>query len=185
MFTAYTVVTLLAAAANIFSAILDFIRFKQILINMARVGVSESWITIFGILKAAGALGLLIGMSVPLIGIAAGSGLVLFFVSAIITHVRTHDYSFGLAIVFLCWPWPRWCCEWPRCEQRDAGFYETFVTLSYAATIDKTIASSIAEIWRHLLLDLFPESTTVRNIRENKLALVEGERAGAVVATER
>ncbi len=101
MFTAYTVVTLLAAAANIFSAILDFIRFKQILINMARVGVSESWITIFGILKAAGALGLLIGMSVPLIGIAAGSGLVLFFVSAIITHVRTHDYSFGLAIVFL------------------------------------------------------------------------------------
>ncbi|PYJ21038.1 MAG: hypothetical protein DME99_08685 [Verrucomicrobia bacterium] len=101
MFTAYTVVTLLAAAANIFSAILDFIRFKQILINMARVGVSESWITIFGILKAAGALGLLIGMSVPLIGIAAGSGLVLFFVSAIITHVRAHDYSFGLAIVFL------------------------------------------------------------------------------------
>ena len=101
MFTAYTVVTLLAAAANIFSAILDFIRFNQILINMARVGVSESWITIFGILKAAGALGLLIGMSVPLIGIAAGSGLVLFFVSAIITHVRTHDYSFGLAIVFL------------------------------------------------------------------------------------
>jgi len=101
MFTAYTVVTLLAAAANIFSAILDFIRFKQILINMARVGVSESWITIFGILKAAGALSLLIGMSVPLIGIAAGSGLVLFFVSAIITHVRAHDYSFGLAIVFL------------------------------------------------------------------------------------
>jgi len=101
MFTAYIVVTILAAAANIFSATLDFIRFKQILINMARVGVSESWITIFGILKAAGALGLLIGMSVPLIGIAAGSGLVLFFVSAIITHVRAHDYSFGLAIVFL------------------------------------------------------------------------------------
>ena len=101
MFTAYTVVTLLAAAANIFSAILDFIRFKQILINMARVGVSESWITILGALKAAGALGLLIGIGVPLIGIAAASGLVLFFVSAIITHVRAHDYSFGLAIVFL------------------------------------------------------------------------------------
>ena len=60
MFTAYLVVTVLAAAANIFSATLDFIRFKQILINMAKVGVSESWITILGVLKAAGALGLLV-----------------------------------------------------------------------------------------------------------------------------
>ena len=36
MFTAYLIVTVLAAAANIFSATLDFIRFKQILINMAK-----------------------------------------------------------------------------------------------------------------------------------------------------
>ncbi len=35
MFTAYIVVTLLAAVANAFSATLDFIRFKQILTNMA------------------------------------------------------------------------------------------------------------------------------------------------------
>ncbi len=101
MFTAYIVVTLLAAAANIFSAILDFIRYKEILINMARVGVSESWITILGILKAAGALGLLIGISVPLIGMAAAIGLILFFVGAIVTHLRAYDYSFGLAVVFL------------------------------------------------------------------------------------
>src|SRR5438876_4327425 len=101
MFTAYLVVTVLAAAANIFSATLDFIRFKQILINMARVGVSESWITILGVLKSAGALGLLVGIRVTLIGIAAGDDLVLFFVAAIITHLRTRDYSFGLAIVFL------------------------------------------------------------------------------------
>jgi len=101
MFTAYIVVTVLAAAANIFSAILDFIRFKQILINMARVGVSESWITILGILKAAGAVGLLIGIGVPLVGIAAASGLTLFFVGAIVTHLRAHDHSFGLAVVFL------------------------------------------------------------------------------------
>ncbi len=86
---------------TIFSATLDFIRFKQILINMARVGVSESWITVLGALKAAGALGLLIGIGVPLIGIAAASGLILFFVAAIVTHLRAHDHSFGLAVVFL------------------------------------------------------------------------------------
>jgi len=101
VFTAYVAVTVLAAAANAFSATLDFIRYKQILINMAKVGVSESWITILGILKAAGALGLLIGIGVPLIGIAAAVGLVLFFVAAIITHLRARDYSFGLALVFL------------------------------------------------------------------------------------
>ena len=101
MFTAYLIATVLAAAANIFSATLDFIRFKQILINMAKVGVSESWLTMLGALKAAGALGLLVGIRVPLIGIAAAVGLVLFFVGAIITHLRGRDYSFGLAIVFL------------------------------------------------------------------------------------
>ncbi len=101
MFTAYIVVTVLAALANAFSATLDFIRYKQILVNMAKVGVSESWLTTLGILKAAGALGLLVGIRVPLIGIAAAIGLVLFFIAAIITHLRGRDYSFALAIVFL------------------------------------------------------------------------------------
>jgi hypothetical protein len=101
MFTAYIGVTILAAAANAFSATLDFIRYKQILINMARVGVPEAWITILGILKAACALGLLVGIWVPLIGTVAAIGLILFFVAAIITHLRAHDYSFGLAVVFL------------------------------------------------------------------------------------
>ena len=101
MFTTYLIVTLLAVAANLFSATLDFIRFKQILINMARVGVSESWLTAFGVLKAAGALGLLVGIALPWVGIAAAIGLVLFFVAAIITHLRGHDHSFGLAVAFL------------------------------------------------------------------------------------
>ena len=101
MFIAYLVVTIATAAADIFSATLDFIRYKPILINMARVGVSQSWITMLGVLKAAGAIGLLIGICLPWVGIAAGIGLVLFFVGAIITHLRAQDYSFGLAVVFL------------------------------------------------------------------------------------
>jgi DoxX-like family len=101
MFVTYIVVTILAASANIFSATLDFIRYEPILINMAKVGVSESWLTTLGILKAAGALGLLIGIGVPAVGIAAAASLVLFFIGAIITHLRGHDYSFSLAIVFL------------------------------------------------------------------------------------
>ena len=101
MFTAYIVVTVLAAAANVFSAGCDFVRYKQVSIAMAKAGVPDSWMTTLGILKAAGALGLLAGIGVPQIGMAAATGLILFFAGAIITHLRAHDYSFGLAVVFL------------------------------------------------------------------------------------
>src|SRR5438477_5626747 len=74
MFVAYIIVPVTAAAANIFSATLDFIRFKQILVNTAKVGVPESWITMLGTLKAAGAVGLLVGIGVPPIGVAAAIG---------------------------------------------------------------------------------------------------------------
>jgi hypothetical protein len=67
MFAAYVIVTLLAAAANAFSATLDFIQFKQVLVNMAKVGGPESSITLLGILKAAGVLGSLVGIFFPVI----------------------------------------------------------------------------------------------------------------------
>ena len=101
MFIAYVVVTIVAAAANLFSAGADFVRYKRVTANMARVGVPASWMTPLGLLKAAGALGLLVGIVVPPIGIAAAVGLILFFVGAIITHVRGHFYSFTLPISFL------------------------------------------------------------------------------------
>lgn len=101
MFTAYLIVIVLTAAANIFSATCDFVRDKKVSIAMAKAGVPESWMTTLGILKAAGALGLLVGIAVPLIGTAAAVGLILFFVGAIITHLRGRDYSLGPAVVFL------------------------------------------------------------------------------------
>lgn len=101
MFSAYAVVTLLAASANAYSAALDFVRYPKILVAMTRAGVSQSWLTTLGVLKAAGAVGLLVGLVVPPIGIAAAVGLVLFFVAAIVVHLRAHDGSFGLAAVFL------------------------------------------------------------------------------------
>jgi hypothetical protein len=103
MFTAYVVVTLLAIAANAFSGV-ALVHFKPILPGMAKAGVPESWLTVLGILKTAGAVGLLLGLiGVPLIGRAAATGLILFFVGAIITHLRARDYSqqFGLANGFL------------------------------------------------------------------------------------
>ena len=104
MYTAYVVVPLLAIAATAFSGVAALVHFEPILPGMARAGVPESWLTMLGALKTAGAVGLLLGLiGVPLIGTAAAIGLVLFFVGAIITHLRARDYAqqFGLAIGFL------------------------------------------------------------------------------------
>jgi hypothetical protein len=91
MFTAYLIVTFLAAVANIFSATYDFVRYEKVSIAMAKAGVPESWMTTLGILKAAGAVGLLVDIGVPVIGMAAAMGLIVFFVGAIITHLRGRD----------------------------------------------------------------------------------------------
>ena len=101
MFIAYVVVTVLAAVALTFSATADLLRFERVLTNMAKAGVPESWLTTLGILKAAGALGLLVGISLPVIGAAAVVGVILFFVGAIITHLRARWYSFSYPAVYL------------------------------------------------------------------------------------
>jgi hypothetical protein len=101
MFTAYIVVSLLTAAALIFSATADFIRYERVLANMNRAGVRQSWLTTLATLKAAGVIGILIGIGVPLIGAAAAIGVILFFTGAIVTHIRAHWYSFTYPAVYL------------------------------------------------------------------------------------
>lgn len=92
-------------AANAFSGIAAMLHWRQILPGMVKAGVPESWLTFpIGTLKTAGAIGLVIGLAgIPVIGAAAGIGLILFFVCALYTHVRAHDHTaqFGLAILFL------------------------------------------------------------------------------------
>lgn len=102
MFTAYVVVTLMAVAASAFVAVANFMRLEFVLVTAAKVGVPESWITMLGTLNAAAAIGLLLGLvGVPLIGEAAAIGLTMYFVGAVITHLRARDHSIGPAATFL------------------------------------------------------------------------------------
>jgi hypothetical protein len=103
MLTAYVVVTVLTAAANTYAATADFMRAESVLANMTNLGLRHSWLFPLGALKAAGAFGLLVGIGVPLIGVAAAVGLVAFFVSAIIVHMRARApwYSYSYPAVFL------------------------------------------------------------------------------------
>lgn len=101
MFAAYVAVTCLAVASNAFSADMDFVRHERVAVVMDRGRVPRSWMIPLGALKAAGALGLLVGFTVPLIGTAAAVGLVLFFLGALVVHLRARYHEFGTPAVFL------------------------------------------------------------------------------------
>jgi hypothetical protein len=101
MFTSYVVVAGLTAAANAFAATVDFTRPEWLLRNMAKARVPRSWLFALGSLKAAGALGVLVGIGVPLLGVAASLGLVLFFIGALITHIRARYWDVAAPVTFL------------------------------------------------------------------------------------
>ncbi|MFJ8147074.1 DoxX family protein [Streptomyces sp. NPDC096048] len=93
MFTAYVIVTVVAVAANAGIAVADLVGARFVLANSAEVEVPASWIPGLAALKAAGAAGLLIGLlGVRPLGIAAAVGLVLFFVGAVVAHVRARVF---------------------------------------------------------------------------------------------
>lgn len=101
--TAYMVVSSLTIVAVSLSAA-AFFRPPEILLEaMAEVDVKESWMPLLGGLKAAGALGLLIGIVglVPWIGTAAAIGLAVYFIGAAIAHIRVGDYAVSGQHVFL------------------------------------------------------------------------------------
>ncbi|WP_433330773.1 DoxX family protein [Spirillospora sp. CA-294931] len=98
MFVAYVCAALVTIAANTVIVIADLSRAKFVLANSAEVGVPESWHRYLAALKAAGALGLLAGLlGTRYVGIAAAAGLTLFYIGALITHIRArvfHNIAF-------------------------------------------------------------------------------------------
>ncbi|MFB7915513.1 DoxX family protein [Streptomyces sp. NPDC056061] len=94
MFTAYAVITVITILANAGIAAADFARAEFVLANSAEVGVPRTWLPRLAALKAAGAAGLLLGLvGVPVVGVAAASGLVLFFLGAVAAHIRARVYG--------------------------------------------------------------------------------------------
>lgn len=98
VFTAYAVIAAVTIAANASIAVADLARARFVLANMDEVGVPRSWLAPLGILKAAGAAGLLLGLlGLRALGMAAAIGLVVFFAGALATHVRArvfHNIAF-------------------------------------------------------------------------------------------
>lgn len=94
MNTTYVTVTIVTAVLVVAVSIPDYIPASFVLKNSAEVGVPPSWLRWLATIKIAGAAGLLVGLwAIPYLGIAAGIGLVLFFIGAVLFHVRARAYA--------------------------------------------------------------------------------------------
>lgn len=104
MNTTFVAVTVTTAVVTAAIAVADLIPAKFVLANSAEVGVPRSWLPALGAAKLAGAAGLIVGLlGLRALGIAAAVGLVLFFVGAVITHLRAHVlYNIAFPGAFLC-----------------------------------------------------------------------------------
>jgi hypothetical protein len=95
VFAIYLTVTLLAATLNGLAAVANLIGHRYPRAQADKLGVPRSWHLPLGLLLGAGALGLLAGFAVPLLGTLAAAGLVLYFAGAFGAHLRARNYEFG------------------------------------------------------------------------------------------
>ncbi|WP_280387097.1 DoxX family protein [Nocardia wallacei] len=95
MLALYVIITLLTATAAGAGCWMNYVRHPIPVAAAEVVRVPQSWMPVLGTLLGAAALGLLAGFAVPVLGIAAATGLVLYFIGAVITHLRVRDYALG------------------------------------------------------------------------------------------
>lgn len=87
--------TLLALAAA-GSAMGKLRRVPSLVESLHSVGVSDSMMRVLALLEILGALGLLVGIWIAPIGVAAAAGLTLYFLGAVIAHIRAKEFQ-GIA----------------------------------------------------------------------------------------
>jgi hypothetical protein len=88
VFTAYVAVTIIASVFNGIAAVTYLIGHEYPKAQADVKRIPRSWVPVLGVLLAAGSVGLLAGFAVPLLGTLAAGGLVLYFLGALIAHLR-------------------------------------------------------------------------------------------------
>jgi len=119
---AYLAVTIVFAAMVTFSGIMKIRRDEHVVrVIHEVVGVPMQYFSILAACEFVGAAGLVLGIWWPLLGIAAAIGLILYFVGAVLSHLRVGDakgmgpaaFMFVAAMVALAFrlhlgPHPHW-----------------------------------------------------------------------------
>ena len=90
----------LLAFAAIGSAIAKLKKVPDVMASMASVGVTPNQVPLLAALEIAGGLGIIVGIWVPALGLAATIGLVLYFAGALLTHLKKKHgpAEFGAAL---------------------------------------------------------------------------------------
>jgi hypothetical protein len=93
MGTTTAVIVAVVAAWVGFSAYAVLTDKSWVVDNLADYGVPRRWWPWLGAVKVLGSAGLLAGIWVPALGLAAAIGLVLYFAGAVLTVLRAHAYG--------------------------------------------------------------------------------------------
>lgn len=99
----HTALTLTAIVLNAAIGLADLAKAKFVLATSQAVDVPPSWLPVLGALKLAGAAGLTLGLAgIKPLGTAAAIGLILFYLGAMIAHIRARKFATGAApLLFL------------------------------------------------------------------------------------
>lgn len=88
---ALVILATLLGLMTAFSAVGKFSKNPKAVDMLRQLGITDSQIRMLGIVEVLGALGLLIGIWIPILGLLAAIGFVLYFLGAMIAHVRAKD----------------------------------------------------------------------------------------------
>jgi DoxX-like family len=91
MFLATVIVSILLAALLAFAAIRKLSHREEVVRTYLRVGVPEDKLDYLAAILLAGAAGLILGLFWGPIGVAAGVGVICYFLVAIAFHIRADD----------------------------------------------------------------------------------------------
>lgn len=97
MQVASVVLSFLLALVAGFSGLGKLQKKPQIMSSMEHVGVKLNQIPVLAYLELAGALGLLAGLAFVGLGVLSSSALSLYFVGAVIAHLKVNDGPAGFA----------------------------------------------------------------------------------------
>jgi uncharacterized membrane protein YphA (DoxX/SURF4 family) len=101
MFIATAVVSVLLALVLVASGGAKLAKSPQVMPIMETVGFPADKVWLLAAAEVAGAVGLVVGLFWSPIGVAAAAGVVLYFVGAVISHLRVNDKNFAAALVLL------------------------------------------------------------------------------------
>ncbi|GIM94886.1 DoxX family protein [Paractinoplanes toevensis] len=97
----YVVITLIAVLFTGSAAAFYLVGHEYPKTQADMKGIPRRFVPVLGALLTAGTLGLLAGFAVPWLGVAAATGLVLYFVGALVAHLRVGSRALAGPAVFL------------------------------------------------------------------------------------